>query len=326
MSKVFNLPDVQKNSEGFHKIYIDKVGVRNIQIPIKLKVENSDEHFSTIATVSSYCNLNEDLKGINMSRIGRTIYEFLEKNTYINFQTLEVLLNELQINHNTNNIYIKLNFEYIFKNKTPISNISSFEPVNVTFECIKKNDIIKKYMTIKYIGMSLCPCSKEMSLLINNLTPSEERELSEASRFILSENLKEKIRNAGFGAHNQKSEVEITVEVGNNFVWIEDIVDIINKSTSSPVWSILKREDEKYVTELSYMNKYINEKLELVQDDTTNGPKFVEDISRDIAYYLNKMLEYNYINDYIIIVNNQESIHSNGIVATSILNAGLDLK
>lgn len=170
--------------------------------------------------------------------------------------------------------------------------------------------------------MSLCPCSKEMSLLKNNLTNEEYNQLHQAN---ISENLYHKILEAGFGAHNQKSEIEITVDVNlNNKIWIEDLVEISKKASSCSTYSVLKRGDEKYVTEASYMGKFIDSKGNFVQTEQNDGPKFVEDITRDCAYYLDKHLD-KQINDYIIIVNNEESIHSQDIYATAVKTAGRQL-
>ena len=71
------LPDVQQNKGGFHKMPIKKVGVRNMTVPFRVKVKGKHDSFKTIAKISSYCNLVEDLKGINMSRISRTINNVL---------------------------------------------------------------------------------------------------------------------------------------------------------------------------------------------------------------------------------------------------------
>jgi GTP cyclohydrolase I len=161
-----------------------------------------------------------------------------------------------------------------------------------------------------------------MSLLKNNLTPEELEQLHQVN---LSDRLYEKILAAGYGAHNQKSEIQITVDVNiNNKIWIEDLVDISKKASSCATFSVLKRGDEKYVTESSYMGKYINSKGQMISTQQNDGPKFVEDIARDCAYYLNSYLD-NQINDYLIVVNNEESIHSQDIYATAVKTAGRQL-
>jgi GTP cyclohydrolase IB len=321
-----NLPDIQNESKDFINLPIQKVGVRNIKVPFRVKQKNNNEYFNTIATVSSYCNLSDSLRGINMSRISRTINDVLSKNEW-GFDNLNDFVLELQRAHETNNVWIKAKFEYIFKTETPITKIISYEPVQVTFESVLTDGVVKNYLSVETVEMSLCPCSKEMSLLVNNLT-DEEKQLLDTLQDRQNTNLLTKINNAGFGAHNQKSIIEVKVELNrfnkiNNILWIEDLVDIIQQSVSAPTWSTLKRPDEKYVTEVSYMGAYIDDNFNIVEVDR-GGPKFVEDIGRHIAIKLNCLLDKS-INDYCVVVNNQESIHSDNIVATSILTANRNL-
>lgn len=316
-----NLPDIQQQKKGFKKLSIEKVGIRGIKVPLNILQKNNTKAFSTIATISSYCNLVPDLKGINMSRISRTINNTLVHSATeypgIGIKNLNNTVYELRNVHKTNNIYIKANFDYLYNSKAPITKTWSIEPVNVTFESILKSDQLRNYVTVKVIGMSLCPCSKEMSLLKNNLTNEESQWIANAD---MPSSLRNKITKAGFGAHNQKSIIEVKVEVTEqNFMWIEDIIEIISASVSSPVWSTLKRPDEKWVTETSYMGGYYDENYNFIE--TNGGPMFVEDITRNIATELNNYLDKT-IFDYTIIVNNQESIHSDNIMATAVKTAG----
>lgn len=318
------LPDVQQNKQGFYKIPINKVGIRNIKIPFKIDIPNSQEKFNTIATISSYCNLVEDVKGINMSRISRTINNVILKNKNNGVDNLVKFAYELQRAHNTDDIYIKAEFNYSIETTSPISKIISIEPVFVVFETILKNNELHNYLTVKSTEMSLCPCSKEMSLLINNITEEEKHKLIASG---LPKELLNKITKAGFGAHNQKSIIEIKVELNQDpklTMWIEDLVHIIKLGASCPTWSTLKRPDEKYVTEVSYMGGYYDDNLKYKKVKGT-GPKFVEDIARDIANELNFYLGYQ-VMDYVVVVNNQESIHSDDIMATAVLSAGINLK
>jgi len=315
-----SLPDVQQNTTGFKKLPIEKVGVRGIKVPFHIFQKGNSKSFSTIATISSYCNLVEDVKGINMSRISRAINEVLQRNKD-GFTNLNDFVYALQEAHGATDIYIKANFEYLYDTLSPIEKVSSIEPVNITFESKLKDDKLFNYITVKTTEMSLCPCSKEMSLLKNNLTMTESLLIQHAQ---FPPVLLNKINNAGFGAHNQKSTIEVTFEfIEGRTMWIEDIMEIIRENVSSPTWSTLKRGDEKYVTERSYMGGYYDENKKFV--DTGGGPMFVEDIVRNIAFELDKELD-NRILDYSIIVNNHESIHSDDIMATAIMTAGRELK
>lgn len=321
-----NLPDIQKDSKDFISLPIDKVGVRGIKVPLKVLTKDSRESIEVLAKISSYCNLSDDLKGINMSRITQTIYQVMKVSNGI--QDLNRFAFELKKAHKTDNIYIKASFPYWYEIKTPLSNLPSYESVNVIFESILKGDKLDRYLTVERVGMSLCPCSREMSLLKNNVSQKEMDEISK-----LSPELRSKLDQAGFGAHNQKSIVKVTVELNDRFYYddsrsdeifyIEDIIDIIDNSVSAPTWSTLKRPDEKFVTEVSYMGGYINSDFEFTPVENA-GAKFVEDIGRNIADRLNKHIGSDIL-DYVIVVDNQESIHSDEIVATSILSYGKNL-
>lgn len=298
------LPDVQKCSEGFAKIAIQKVGVRNIRVPMMIKTKQGEDQLCLVS-VSSYCNLVEDVKGINMSRISRTLLDGLS-DSKDGIYDLGHFAYKLQQAHQTDNIYIKAKFNYLVYKESPVTKIGFQEPVEIIFESVLDGEQLENFLTVQVAGMSLCPCSKEMSLLKHFLNEKDIQEITSK----VSAEVQDKIWEAGLGAHNQLSIVEIKVKVDNGLVnklWIEDIVSIADHSFSSPVFSVLKREDEKWVTEKSYLN-----------------PKFVEDIARDVAAQLNKHLDGS-IHDYVVVCNNYESIH-NEMMATAILNAGRNLK
>lgn len=320
------LPDMQKTQTGFYKKQIEKVGVRNIEqfLPIKMKDGTIQNVY---AEISSYCYLDENTKGINMSRISRTINNVLNSDsdhTIDGFDGLERFVKELKEAHGSPDIYIKAKFKMILNDETPMSGIYSQEPINVIIESQFRNNEYKTFLTVESSEMSLCPCSKTMSMLVNNITENEREELSK-----LSDNLLKKVEKSGFGAHNQRSIITATVELNRNIedkLWIEDLRKMIQYASSCPSYSVLKRNDEKYVTEMSYMGAYIDDDKNIIVPENTNaGPKFVEDIIRDLSCELDKELDKK-INDYVLVCNNQESIHSGNIMATSILTAGRNLK
>lgn len=317
------LPDMQKTQEGFYRKRIEKVGVSGIEVylPIKMK----DGTVQTVkADIKSTCSLDESTKGINMSRISRTINKILNENSVgSGFENLELFVKELREAHQSPDIYIEADFKLLLNDKSPMSDLYSPEPVNVQIKSQYRDGKYKTFLTVKSTEMSLCPCSKTMSLLVNNITKEEEEELRS-----LSPTLFQKVERAGFGAHNQKSIIQATVELNRNSknpLWIEDIRDMIRLSSSCPSYSVLKRNDEKYVTEVSYMGGYIDDDKNFIDLQAGYGPKFVEDIIRNLAAHLDKELD-GTINDYILTCNNQESIHSENIMATAILTAGRDLQ
>lgn len=319
------LPDMQKTTDGFYKKKIAKVGVRGIKqyLPIQMK----DGSVQTVlANISSYCSLDETFKGINMSRITRTINNVLTSNSN-GFRGLEEFVKELSEAHNSPDVYIKAKFRMLMSESSPMTDLYSQEPIDVIIESQYENNEYKTFLTVESVAMSLCPCSKEMSLLTNNLT-DEELELLKSLNYEMPSvegSLYRKILMAGYGAHNQRSHINIKVELNKDkSIWIEDIYEIANVASSCHTRSVLKRPDEKYETEVSYLGGYFDDDKEFVEVPN-NGPKFTEDIARDVAEQLDKELD-NRINDYVIVVNNEESIHTGEIMATSILNAGRDLK
>lgn len=325
MGKITNehLPDMQKSQSGFYKKGIEKVGVNGstFYIPIKMKDGSVQK---VAASVNSTCSLDEKTKGINMSRISRTINKVLGEETSGNgFSDLIRFVKELREAHQSPDIYVRAAFQLILDDKTPMTDIYSQEPVNIVFESEFKNDKYKTYLTVESTEMSLCPCSKTMSLLVNNITEDELKELMN-----LSPQLLEKVKKSGFGGHNQKSRIKAKVELdmeSNDLLWIEDIRDMLRAASSCPSYTVLKRSDEKYVTEVSYMGGYIDDDKNFVKVEGNFGPKFVEDIIRDLASQLDQHLDHT-IKDYILECNNQESIHSDTIEAFAQLTAGRELK
>lgn len=325
---------MQAEKNGFPQIAIGKVGVRNIELPIRLtKKGDPDSELGVMATMSSYCDLVEDLKGINMSRIERTLVPaFLGKSGAVTDLSKNAVY-ELQKAHDTDHIYLKVKFKYAIDNSSPVTEIHSPEIANIEIESKLNLGEFKQYITVEMVGMSLCPCSKEMSLLYNNLDEKEKKFWKHLQQLTLDPDNEPEIATflhkagmAGFGAHNQKSFVKVTVELNpDKQLYFEDIIGVINKSVSAPTYAVLKRPDEKYVTEVSYMGGYFDEDHKL-QEVAGYGPKFVEDIARQVADNLNESFMGDSINDYVIVVRNQESIHSQDIEAVAVLDAGKYLK
>lgn len=314
---------MQKATDGFKKIPIKKVGMRNIELPMKIYHTSLQNVIEVKGSFSSYCNLVEDLKGINMSRISRTLIEVLGKRPCKIgddlFLVMESFSYELQKAHNTDNIFTKVQFDYPIYLKSPCTDLASPEYVSITLETSLKGDSLKKYLHLSRIGMSLCPCSKEMSLLKNNISKNEAKELTS-----LSQPLYDKLIKAGFGAHNQRSHVDLCLDIIDfDKLSLEELLINLDACFSCSTKTVLKRPDEKYETEVSYLGGFFDDNLDFVKVPNA-GPKFVEDIARDTANYLDTLLDKS-IGDYSIVVNNDESIHSGNILATAVLTAGREL-
>ena len=319
MSIMPELPDVQKRNYGFPHLSIERVGTENIKTELPILTRKGDIK-SVLANVRSYCSLTSDLKGINMSRIGQTVFDVAGKGRNTGFTSLMPFVKELMAVHDdgTETVFISAMFDWLLQDKTPVTGLDAPKSVQVTMAAAADQEEAHTYLTVHSTEMSLCPCSKEMSMLKNQLTDVEMEELQS-----LSPKLREKILASGFGAHNQKSDITIAVELkSEDSVSIEELADIIAKSASAPTFSILKRPDEKWVTEAAYMGgTWENGRFKAAG----GGPRFVEDIVRRAAGALEEQLDKS-IADYMVHVRNQESIHSDGIAAAAMICAGRRLQ
>lgn len=316
---------MQKSTNGFKQIPIKKVGMRNVELPLQIFHTGLQKVIEVKGNFSSYCNLVEGVKGINMSRISRTLIDVIENNDFSYekniFAMMELFSKTLQEAHCTDNIFTKVKFDYPIYTHSPYTTLSSPEYAHVILETTLEEKVLKKYLTVSRVGMSLCPCSKEMSLLKNNLT-EEDLALIKS----LPSDLQSTILQAGFGAHNQRSHIDVTLEVAQN-ICLEEVFVLLDRAFSCPTKTVLKRPDEKYETEVSYMGGFFDTSFsppKFIEVEGT-GPKFVEDIARDVADQLNTLLD-TIIKDYAVVVNNDESIHSGDILATAVLTAGRSLK
>src|SRR5256714_7199064 len=251
-----NIPDVQGSPDS-RKLAIDKVGIKAIRHPVRIQERNgSAQH--PIATFNMYVGLPHHFKGTHMSRF----VEILEAHEReITVETFQVMLREMVEKLEAEEGHIEMSFPYFIEKKAPVSGVKSLMDYEVTFTGeIRKG---RQSFTMKVLVpvTSLCPCSKSIS----------ER-----------------------GAHNQRSHVTVTART-NKFVWIEEIVDIVEKQASSELYGLLKRPDEKHVTERAY-----------------DHPKFVEDLVRDVASVLNLDER---VDAYIVESENFESIHNHSAYA-----------
>lgn len=316
------LPDVQLNKDIFYERSIGKVGVGGVEIYLPIKMKNGTVQ-NTIAVVSSYCSLNKDVAGINMSRGAQTIYEVLHEDTSGDgFRDLEYFCKKLKENHQSENVYCKAKFKLILNDHAPMSGKKTCEPVDVVIESIYKDKKYKTFMTVEYIGMSMCPCAKALASLKTNTTEEEWKFIES----IENEQLRWKIMNAGYSSHSQKSKLKVTVELNTeneNILWIEDIIDMMKKSFSTPTTMLAKRCDEAYTVQTAYLGGYFDDDKNFIEVPYS-GPKFVEDEIRYMAKFLDEELDKR-IRDYVIVCINYESLHSKDETAVAVLNANREL-
>jgi len=250
------IADVQSYPDA-RKIAIDKVGIKSIRHPVKV-LDKTGGVQHTIANFSMYVFLPHHFKGTHMSRFVEILNGYERE---ISVESFEHMLREMVKRLEAESGHVEMNFPYFVNKKAPISGVESLMDYDVTFIGEIKDGHYLQTMKVLVPVTSLCPCSKKIS---------------------------------DYGAHNQRSHITITART-NSFVWIEDIIRIAEENASSELYGLLKRPDEKFVTERAYDN-----------------PKFVEDSVRDVAAALNCDTR---IVAYTVEAENFESIHNHSAYA-----------
>lgn len=250
------IPDIQSSTDK-RKIAIDKVGVKAIRHPVRV-AERGGGVQHTIAMFNMYVGLPHQFKGTHMSRFLEILNAYERE---ISVESFKVMLEDVVGRLEAESGVIEMTFPYFINKSAPISKVLSLMDYEVTFVGEIKSG--KRIFNMKVVVpvTSLCPCSKNIS---------------------------------EYGAHNQRSHVTISART-KEFVWIEELVEYAEKHASSQLYGLLKRPDEKYVTEYAY-----------------DHPKFVEDMVRDIAAELNRDKR---IDQYVVESENFESIHNHSAYA-----------
>jgi GTP cyclohydrolase I len=247
--------DIQ-NQHDHRNIAIDKVGVKDIRYPITV-LDKATKTQQTVAIINMYVNLPKDFKGAHMSRLVEILNEH---DRMISIKNFSEILSTMKQRLNAESAHIEISFPYFVMKTSPVTKSQGLMEYHCTFKgsLNRGKDLV---VMIHVPITTLCPCSKEISK---------------------------------FGAHNQRGEVRLQVRF-KKFIWIEDLIKLVEESASCDVYSVLKREDEKYVTEKAY-----------------NNPKFVEDIVRDIA---EKLQNDDNILWFAVESENLESIHKHNAYA-----------
>ncbi len=249
------LTDVQ-GAPDFRRVAIDKVGVKNVTYPIRLRTPNGGEQH-TVANVNMYVSLPHHQKGTHMSRFLEVLNEHAQE---IDPTDVMAICHDIKQRLNAADAHLELDFDYFINKKSPVTGMTALMAFRVSFECTSNHndDFV---LGVKVPATSLCPCSKAIS---------------------------------AYGAHNQRCLIEARVRI-KKMLWIEELVELCESAASSPVYPVLKRPDEKHVTELAF-----------------DHPKFVEDIVRDLAVRLDDEPR---IHWYAINSENFESIHAHNAYA-----------
>ena len=249
------MEDIQNNKDH-RNIDIDQVGVKGIRYPITVLDKNNGKQ-QTVAKINMYVNLPRHYKGTHMSRFVEVLNEHSKR---VSLQNFSEILDEVKSRLNAESAHMEITFPYFINKMAPVTGSEGLMEYKCTFKGYLNKGI--DIVTIIHVPIStLCPCSKEIS---------------------------------DFGAHNQRGIVTLQVRF-KKFIWIEDLIKLVEEAASSEVYSVLKREDEKFVTEKAYQN-----------------PMFVEDIVRDIALKLNDDPN---ITWFAVESENFESIHNHNAYA-----------
>lgn len=246
--------DVQKQKDT-REIDIQKVGVKDVEtlLTVQRKVGSNQKVY---AKARMSVSLPKHYKGTHMSRFIEILDEYREKNLL--GVDIKSMLEVMQKKLDAKSSYLRFDFKYFVKKEAPVSKMNSLMSYDCFFEGTLDNDDYKFYLGTKVPVTTLCPCSKEISK---------------------------------YGAHNQRALVKAKISYNEDeHVWLEDLIQDIENCASSPLYPLLKRQDEKFVTENAYEN-----------------PKFVEDIIRDVVLSFEKNEK---IKFYEVEIEAMESIHN----------------
>ncbi len=249
------MKDVQKQRPD-NPLYIERVGVKGISYPIVVSDKKKGSQH-TVASISLSVDLPREFKGTHMSRFIEVLNEHKEE---IHIKNFEHILNEIKRSLEAESAHMEIEFPYFIEKEAPVTGAAGL----MEYTCSLMGMVGPKRefkVRVKVPIQTLCPCSKEIS---------------------------------DFGAHNQRGIVTTVVRYVK-FFWMEDLIELIEGCGSSPVYPVLKRPDEKFVTEHAYQN-----------------PKFVEDVVRRVASILSLKEEFSW---FSVEAENYESIHNHNAYA-----------
>lgn len=258
--------DIQ-NEQDTREIPLQKVGVRGVKYPVTV-LDKQKKIQNTTATVDLYVNLPHNFKGTHMSRFIQVFHKYHSDISMKNF--LE-MLEEIRTVLDAQKSYGRIKFPFFIEKEAPVSKSRGIMEYQASYEAeVCESGEKKFFITLEVPITTLCPCSKAIS---------------------------------EYGAHNQRGTVRVKI-LYSDFFWIEDLISGIENCASSPLYSVLKRKDEKFVTEHAYEN-----------------PRFVEDIVREVYIFLKDFPLKNKFKWFSVECENEESIHFHNAYAYAEFNA-----
>ena len=247
--------DVQARADT-RQLPINRVGIKEISHPVRVRDRSAGEQH-TIASFNMYVSLPHDFKGTHMSRF----VEILHAEREISVDSFRTMLRTMTERLEADTGHIEMSFPFFVMKKAPVSAVESLMDYRAGLIGEYRHGQTEMWVRVSVPVTSLCPCSKKIS---------------------------------AYGAHNQRSHITITAKLRSH-MWIEELIEIAEHEASCELYDILKRPDEKYVTERAYDN-----------------PKFVEDMVRDVARRLNDDAR---VAAYVVESENFESIHNHSAYA-----------
>ncbi len=252
------LKDTQSELDT-RQLSIDRVGVRSLRFPIVVK-DKENRTQPTVATLALMVDLPQEFKGTHMSRFVEALQQHKRS---LDVHTAVRLPGQLLKRFGAQRARVEIDFPFFRVKKAPVTGLEGMMDYEVRFEIdLQEGQEAEFTLILKVPVTTLCPCSKAMS---------------------------------DHGAHNQRGVVTYAVRFSGSAIWIEDLIDLVESCASCQLYSLLKRPDEKYVTDQAYEN-----------------PVFVEDLVRNVAFATER---YNAFSWYRVEAENFESIHNHNAYA-----------
>jgi GTP cyclohydrolase I len=247
----------KQNERDTRELRIDKVGVRDLRFPIQIR-DKAHSFQNTIATLGMFVDLPKEFKGTHMSRF---IEVLNAHGNIVHVENITDILHAMQKKLNAATAHLEMEFPFFLSKKSPVTRMEGLMDYTARFDATACGKDIDFVLTVKVGVTTLCPCSKAIS---------------------------------EHGAHNQRGLCTVQIR-SRKAVWIEDLIAMVESSASSELYSLLKRRDEKAVTERAYEN-----------------PVFVEDLVRNVVLKLNAHRDVTW---YKVEAENFESIHNHNAYA-----------
>ncbi|GMO21898.1 MAG: GTP cyclohydrolase FolE2 [Spirochaetaceae bacterium] len=255
--------DVQKVDEG-RGVRLERVGIKRLHYPIRLLVKGENDYQTPVATIELSVEVPANIRATHMSRFTRLVHRYKDA---IQGQRFIEILKEMRNELESPSAFAVFSFPYYLEKTAPVSREASLMEYLCELHGTSAEGNDALYLSVTVPVTTLCPCSKAISEM---------------------------------GAHNQRADVTVKANVSKEFLWIEDIIKAVEDSASSPLYAVLKRVDEKYVTEQAYKN-----------------PLFVEDVVREVYLRIEKLYKNKAHCDFSIECESYESIHNHNAFAAT---------